>query len=68
MVDHVREVVKTDQLGTDESLSWAAYRASYSSANHDHTKSVSCLLPLFYEDSKVSSYAFPHCEELCGFP
>ncbi len=46
-------MIKINDLINGENLSWAAYHASNSSDHErDHTKSVSCLLPLFHEDSK----------------
>ena len=42
-----------DKLADNENLSWAAYHANCSQDEaRDRSKSLSCLLPLFYEDSK----------------
>ena len=42
-----------DKLADDENLSWAAYHASCNQDEaRDCSKSLSCLLPLFYEDAK----------------
>ncbi len=44
-----------DKLADDANLSWAAYHASFSNQDdeeRDHSKSLSSLLPLFYEDAK----------------
>lgn len=49
-LDHVRQVVSMDELADSENLSWAAYHASCN--QNDYSKSLGCLLPLFYEDSK----------------
>ena len=42
-----------DKLADKKNISWAAYHASHNQdTNGDCTKSLSCLLPLFCEDSK----------------
>jgi len=42
-----------DKLADNENISWAAYHASHNQdTNADYGKSLSCLLPLFCEDSK----------------
>ena len=49
----VKQVVNMDKLADDENLSWAAYHASCNQDEaRDCSKSLSCLLPLFYEDAK----------------
>ena len=47
-------VMNIDKLAEDEDLSWAANHASCNQEyeTRDRSKSLSCLLPLFYEDSK----------------
>ena len=52
-LDHVRKTIKMDKLVENENISWAAYHASHNQdTNADYGKSLSCLLPLFCEDSK----------------
>ena len=53
-IDHVRQVVKNDKPADDENLSWTAYHASCNrtGGEMDCSMSLSCLLPLFYEDAK----------------
>ena len=51
-LDHVKQMMNMDKLAEDENLSWAAHHASCDQDSRDRRKSLSCLLPLFYEDSK----------------
>jgi hypothetical protein len=46
--------LNADKVIDDENLSWAAYHAGceQNDETRDHSKSLSCMLPLFYEDSK----------------
>jgi len=52
-LDHVRQVANINELPDGENLSWAAYHASHSYKGRDCSKSLGCLLALFYEDSKL---------------
>lgn len=54
-LDHVRQVISVDNVNDSDDLTWAAYHASCTQGDgttRNSTTSISCLLPLFYEDAK----------------